>query len=85
MEYPQPYFGLYPALVAIYSEDGTVAVTHGGVECGQGINTKVAQVVAHCFKIPLSYVSIKRMDNVTGANSFCTGGSMTRLATLNLN
>lgn len=77
MEYPQPYFGLYPALVAIYPEDGTVAVTHGGIECGQGINTKVAQVVAHCLNIPLSYVSIKRMDNVVGANSFCTGGSMT--------
>lgn len=77
MEYPQPIFGLYPAFVAIYSDDGTVAVTHGGVECGQGINTKVAQVVAHCLNIPLSYVSIKRMDNVVGANSFFTGGSFT--------
>ncbi|KAJ6635263.1 Xanthine dehydrogenase [Pseudolycoriella hygida] len=77
MEYPQPYFGLYPALVAIYAEDGTVSVTHGGIECGQGINTKVAQVAAHCLNIPLSYVSVKRMDNVVGANSFCTGGSMT--------
>ncbi|XP_037049555.1 xanthine dehydrogenase-like [Bradysia coprophila] len=77
MEYPQPYFGMYPAIVAIYPEDGTVAVAHGGVECGQGINTKVAQVVAHCLNIPLSYVSVKRMDNVVGANSFCTGGSMT--------
>lgn len=77
MEYPQPYFGLYPALVAIYPEDGTVVCSHGGIECGQGINTKVAQVIAHCLNIPLSYVSIKRMDNVAGANSFCTGGSMT--------
>lgn len=77
MEYPQEYFGLIPALVAIYAEDGTVSVTHGGVECGQGINTKVAQVVAHCLNIPLSYVSIKPMDNVVGANSFCTGGSIT--------
>lgn len=76
MEYPQPYFGMIPALVAIYSEDGTVVVSHGGIECGQGIHTKVAQVVAHCLNIPLSFVSVKRMDNVAGANSFCTGGSI---------
>jgi xanthine dehydrogenase/oxidase len=26
-------------LVAIYHEGGSVAVSHGGIECGQGINT----------------------------------------------
>lgn len=78
MEYPQPYFGLMPAIVAIHSDDGTVSVAHGGIEMGQGINTKVAQVVAHCLNIPLSFVSIKRMDNVIGANSFPSGGSIAR-------
>lgn len=29
-------------LISIYAEDGTVAVSHGGVEIGQGINTKVS-------------------------------------------
>ena len=28
-------------LVTIYETDGTVAITHGGVELGQGINTRV--------------------------------------------
>lgn len=46
------------------------------MECGQGINTKVAQVAAHCLGIPLSLISIKRMDNVVGANGICTGGSI---------
>ena len=32
----------YTVLVSIYAEDGTVAVSHGGVEIGQGINTKVS-------------------------------------------
>ena len=33
----------YTILVSIYAEDGTVAVSHGGVEIGQGINTKVCR------------------------------------------
>ncbi|KAH8420939.1 hypothetical protein KR222_010850 [Zaprionus bogoriensis] len=36
MDYPVFYFGQYPATVAIYHVDGTVVVTHGGIEMGQG-------------------------------------------------
>jgi xanthine dehydrogenase/oxidase len=49
--YPIGYnvFLTYPAYVAIYAKDGSVAVAHGGVEMGQGLNTKVPSVTLIFF------------------------------------
>lgn len=38
--------------------DGTVLVTHGGVEMGQGLHTKIAQIAASSFDVPLSSIFI---------------------------
>jgi xanthine dehydrogenase large subunit len=43
------------ALVHVYV-DGSVLVNHGGTEMGQGINTKVMQVVAHELGLDLEHV-----------------------------
>lgn len=49
MMFPLTIFGQFHALVSIYARDGTVSVTHGGIESGHGINTKVSNIIIKFF------------------------------------
>lgn len=53
------------ALVHVYT-DGSVHLNHGGTEMGQGLFTKVAQVVSSVFQIDIDHVKISatRTDKV---------------------
>jgi xanthine dehydrogenase large subunit len=62
------------ALVHVYL-DGSVLVNHGGTEMGQGLNTKVAQVVAHELGIPLARVRCSATDTSKIANTSATAAS----------
>jgi xanthine dehydrogenase large subunit len=62
------------ALVHVYV-DGSVLVNHGGTEMGQGLNTKVAQVVAHELGIPLARVRCTAADTQKVANTSATAAS----------
>ena len=68
------HFNQAGALVHIYV-DGSVLVNHGGTEMGQGINTKVCQVVAHELGIPLSRVRASATDTSKVANTSATAAS----------
>lgn len=62
------------ALVHVYT-DGSVQVNHGGTEMGQGLNTKVAQVVADELGVPLSRVLVTSSDTSKVPNASATAAS----------
>jgi xanthine dehydrogenase large subunit len=69
-----PFLNQAGALVHVY-KDGSVLVNHGGTEVGQGLNTKVAQVVANAFGLPLSRVRVTATDTSKVANTSATAAS----------
>lgn len=62
------------ALVHVYL-DGSVLVSHGGTEMGQGINTKIMQVVAYELGITLDRVRTAATDTSKVANTSATAAS----------
>ena len=69
-----PHLNQAGALVHVYT-DGSVLVNHGGTEMGQGLNTKVAQVVANALGLPLERVRCTATDTSKVANTSATAAS----------
>ena len=62
------------ALVHVYN-DGSITLNHGGTEMGQGLNQKVAQVVADVFGVETSVVRITATDTAKVPNTSATAAS----------
>jgi xanthine dehydrogenase large subunit len=62
------------ALVHVYV-DGSILVNHGGTEMGQGINTKVMQVVAHELGVELARVRATATNTSKVSNTSATAAS----------
>jgi xanthine dehydrogenase large subunit len=62
------------ALVSVYN-DGTVLLNHGGTEMGQGLFTKVRQVVARELGVPLERVRVSASDTSKVPNASPTAAS----------
>lgn len=62
------------SLVHVYT-DGSVAVSTGAVEMGQGVNTKIAQVAATMFGLDISDVKVHTTNTLRIANTSPTAAS----------
>ena len=74
------------ALIHIYT-DGSIHLNHGGTEMGQGLNTKIAQVVAEEFQVDIEQIQITatRTDKVpnTSATAASSGADLNGKAAQN--
>ena len=64
------------ALVHIYT-DGSVHLNHGGVEMGQGTNTKIAQLVANELGLPFEKIKISSTNTSKVPNTSASAASST--------
>jgi xanthine dehydrogenase large subunit len=64
------------SLVHVYT-DGSVAVSTGAVEMGQGVNTKIRQVAAQIFSLPVEKVKVHSTNTLRVANTSPSAASAT--------
>lgn len=62
------------ALVLVYT-DGSVLLTHGGTEMGQGLHTKMIQVASRVLEIPYTRIHISETSTNTVPNTSPTAAS----------
>ena len=62
------------ALIHIYT-DGSIHLNHGGTEMGQGLNTKVAQIVAEEFQVDFDTIQITSTNTEKVPNTSPTAAS----------
>ncbi|WP_281857274.1 xanthine dehydrogenase molybdopterin binding subunit [Litoreibacter halocynthiae] len=62
------------ALLHIYS-DGSVHLNHGGTEMGQGLNTKIAQIVADELQVDFDTIKITKTTTEKVPNTSATAAS----------
>nr|DBA27333.1 TPA: hypothetical protein GDO54_011493 [Pyxicephalus adspersus] len=63
------------ALIHVYI-DGSVLLTHGGTEMGQGLHTKMVQVASRALEIPISKIHISETSTNTVPNTSPTAASV---------
>lgn len=63
------------ALVEVFAGDASILIHQGGVEIGQGLAIKIAQVAAQALNVPLNLITIADTDLGVVPNPVSTGAS----------
>ncbi|XP_055691252.1 xanthine dehydrogenase/oxidase-like [Lutzomyia longipalpis] len=74
LQFEIKYLAINSSSVFVNNSDGTVMIVCSGVELGQGMNTKIAQIAAKTLKIPLSLI------RVGPTNALITNGGLGTVA-----
>ncbi|XP_067833858.1 aldehyde oxidase-like [Heptranchias perlo] len=75
MGFSVPFLNQAGALIHVY-QDGSVLLTHGGTEMGQGLHTKIIQIASHELKIPMSSIHLNETSTGTVPNTSPTAASV---------
>jgi len=86
ISYTTTFLNQAGALVNVYM-DGTILVNHGGVEMGQGLNTKIQQIAAAEFgvspdRVKVNATNTSKVPN-TSATAASTGSDLNGMAVKN--
>lgn len=69
-----PFLNQAGALIHVYT-DGSVLLSHGGTEMGQGLHTKMIQVASRVLEIPASKIYINETATDKVPNTSPTAAS----------
>ena len=58
-------------------KDGTIYLSHSGVEVGQGLHTKMSQLAAKIFEVPVDAIRIENSDTTKNTEVCITGSGFT--------
>ncbi|XP_077986023.1 xanthine dehydrogenase/oxidase-like isoform X2 [Glandiceps talaboti] len=72
--FPGGFINQSGALVHVYT-DGSVLISHGGIEMGQGLYTKTIQVASRVLGIPIDRIHANETATDKNANTSITGAS----------
>ncbi|CAF4473070.1 unnamed protein product [Rotaria sp. Silwood2] len=72
---PNEFYDQAGALVHVY-KDGSVVISHGGVEMGQGLNTKMIAIAAEILSCGVDRIRISETATDKVHNATVTGGSV---------
>lgn len=71
-----PHLNQTGAFIIVYT-DGSVLLTHGGTEMGQGLHTKMIQIASRILEIPMEkiYISETATDKVPNTSATAASAS----------